>query len=421
MANFGQYRETNRQIIGKFAGVLSLNNNTMAKCYLKLDKRRALRDGTYPVKIVVTGSSKELRLDTGVSVKEDGWNPSTRNAVNRRTASLLSTLLTRTESTVLDLRERGVFDKLTTAQLRKALTAEGPASPQRTFLEVCEQFLHLKTGKRTREIYEATMKKVTAFDPEVTMEGITPNWLREFSVFLGGSVNGRAIHLRNIRAVCNYALDEELTQNYPFRKFKIPREETRKRSLPVDDLRALIALDDLTPQEEEYRDMFLLIFYLVGINIADLAALTHDSLVDGRIEYRRAKTGRLYSIKVEPEAQAIIDKYQGEQHLLSPFDRYSSYRDYNHRLNDALKKLGPVNGKHRNGVLTREPINPELSTYWARHSWATIAASLDIPNETIAAALGHSYGNKVTAIYINFDAKKIDRANRQVINHLKSK
>ena len=393
----------------------------MAKCYLKLDTRRALKDGTYPVKIVVTGNSKELRLDTGVSVKEDGWNPTTRNAVNRRTASLLSTLLTRTESTVLDLRERGLFDKLTTAQLRKALTAEVPASPQRTFLEVCEQFLHLKTGKRTREIYEATMKKVTAFDPEVTMEGIAPNWLREFSVFLGGSVNGRAIHLRNIRAVCNYALDEELTQNYPFRKFKIPREETRKRSLPVDDLRALMALDDLTPQEEEYRDMFLLIFYLVGINIADLAALTHDSLVDGRIEYRRAKTGRLYSIKVEPEAQAVIDKYQGEQHLLSPFDRYSSYRDYNHRLNDALKKLGPVNGKHRNGVLTREPINPELSTYWARHSWATIAASLDIPNETIAAALGHSYGNKVTAIYINFDAKKIDRANRQVINHLKSK
>ena len=393
----------------------------MAKCYLKLDTRRALKDGTYPVKIVVTGNSKELRLDTGVSVKEDGWNPTTRNAVNRRTASLLSTLLTRTESTVLDLRECGMFDKMTTAQLRKALTAEGPASPQRTFLEVCEQFLRLKTGKRTREIYEATMKKVTAFDPEVTMEGITPNWLREFSVFLGGSVNGRAIHLRNIRAVCNYAIDEELTQNYPFRKFKIPREETRKRSLPVDDLRALMALDDLTPQEEEYRDMFLLIFYLVGINIADLAALTHDSLVDGRIEYRRAKTGRLYSIKVEPEAQAIIDKYQGEQHLLSPFDRYSSYRDYNHRLNDALKKLGPVNGKHRNGVLTREPINPELSTYWARHSWATIAASLDIPNETIAAALGHSYGNKVTAIYINFDAKKIDRANRQVINHLKSK
>ena len=390
----------------------------MAKCYLKLDTRRALKDGTYPVKIVVTGNKKEVRVDTGVSVKEDGWNTSTRNAVNRRTASLLSTLLTRAESVILDLRERGMFDKMTTTQLRKALTAEGPASPQTTFLEVCEQFLRLKTGKRTREIYETTMKKVKVFAPDATMEDITPNWLREFSVFLGGAVNGRAIHLRNIRAVCNYALDEELTQNYPFRKFKIPREETRKRSLPMDDLRSIIALDDLTPQEEEYRDMFLLIFYLIGINIADLAALTHDSLVDGRIEYRRAKTGRLYSIKVEPEAQAILDKYAGEQHLLSPFDRYRNYRDYNHRLNDALKKIGPVNGKHRNGVPTREPINPELSTYWARHSWATIAASLDVPNETIAAALGHSFGNRTTAIYIDFNLRKVDEANRKVLDSL---
>ena len=395
----------------------------MAKCYLKLDTRRALKDGTYPVKVIVTGAGKELRLDTGISTPADQWNPTTRNVANRKGAAVLTAILTRIQSTVLDLRERGRFDKLTTAQLRQVLTSEEPVlSPETTFLQVAEQFLGTRSGRRTRELYEVTMKKVREFDEKVSIEGIRPNWLREFEVFLGGSVNGRAIHLRNIRAICNYALDEEITQNYPFRKFKIQREETRKRSMAVGQLRAFMDLDGLTPQEEEYRDMFLLIIYLVGINIADLAALTHDSLIDGRIEYRRAKTGRLYNIKVEPEAQAIIDKYQGEQHLLSPFDRYQNYRDYNHRLNDALKKMGPVTGeKYRNGVKKRKPINPDASTYWARHSWATMAAELDIPNETIAAALGHSYGNKVTAIYINFDTKKIDQANRQVINYLKSK
>lgn len=55
--------------------------------------------------------------------------------------------------------------------------------------------------------------------------------------------------------------------------------------------------------------------------------------------------------------------------------------------------------------------------HYARHSWATIAASLDIPKETIAAALGHG-GNSVTDIYINFDQKKIDEANRKVIDYL---
>ena len=69
----------------------------------------------------------------------------------------------------------------------------------------------------------------------------------------------------------------------------------------------------------------------------------------------------------------------------------------------------------KRGKKTFEPEFPGITTYWARHSWATIAASLDIPKETIAAALGHG-GNTVTDIYIDFDRAKIDRANRMVID-----
>ena len=54
--------------------------------------------------------------------------------------------------------------------------------------------------------------------------------------------------------------------------------------------------------------------------------------------------------------------------------------------------------------------------YIARHTWATVAASLDIPKETISEALGHSIGSEVTSIYINFDRKKVDEANRKVID-----
>ena len=72
-------------------------------------------------------------------------------------------------------------------------------------------------------------------------------------------------------------------------------------------------------------------------------------------------------------------------------------------------------GKH--GKKYREPLYPQLTMYWARHTWATIAASLDIPKETIAAALGHG-GNTVTDIYIDFDQKKVDEANRKVIDHV---
>lgn len=391
----------------------------MAIAYLKLDKRRALKDGTYPVKIAVRRT--HLLIDTGYSFKEKEWNQVVGNTIRKREANLLATRLAQVVNTIMELRENGEYGKLTEAELRDRIINDRPSRHFAYFLDVCEAFLKTKDGVRTKELYRETMKKVEDFDDGVTLDEIKPNWLREFEVYLGGSVNGRAIHLRNIRAVFNYALDEELTQNYPFRKFKIRRQETRKRSLPVEDLRALIALDDLTKQEEEYRDMFMLIFYLIGINAVDLSRLTHKSVVHGRIEYRRAKTGKLYSIKIEPEAKAIIEKYKGKKKLLAPFERYANYRDYTHRLDDAMKKLGPACGKYRNGVLKREPINPSLSTYWARHSWATVAASLDLPNETIAAALGHSYGNKTTAIYINFDERKIDVANRAVIDHLNEK
>ncbi len=68
-------------------------------------------------------------------------------------------------------------------------------------------------------------------------------------------------------------------------------------------------------------------------------------------------------------------------------------------------------------MLTWTPIFPKISTYWARHTWATIASELDIPKETIAAALGHG-GNTVTDIYIDFDQKKVDEANRKIIAYL---
>lgn len=161
-------------------------------------------------------------------------------------------------------------------------------------------------------------------------------------------VNSRAMHLRNLRNVINFAIDDGITQNYAFRNFHIPTEETAMRVVPIDKLRLMMGLQ-LNKTDSEYRDMFLLIIYLVGINMKDLANLTPANYIDGRIEYRRAKTGKLYSIKVEPEAAEIIERYKGKKHLLSPFDRYKSHTNYLIHLNEGLRRIGPIevdaNGK----------------------------------------------------------------------------
>lgn len=286
------------------------------------------------------------------------------------------------------------------------------------FVSHFQRFIDGKTNKGTKSVYKHTLDKMRAFDSDVdkkSFEEIDLKWLTDFENFcaLTASKNARNIHLRNIRAVFNNAIDYEITTAYPFRRFKIRPEATRKRSLSVEELRRLFDYP-VEPYAEIYRDCFKLIFMLCGINTVDLHGLKAITK-DGRIEYKRAKTHRLYSIKVEPEAMEIVQKYQGTTGLLCIADRWSDSRNFRHQLNKALQRIGEVERKGRGGKKIITSAFPEISSYWARHTWATIAASLDIPKDTIAAALGHG-GNTVTDIYIDFDQRKVDEANRRVLD-----
>lgn len=283
-----------------------------------------------------------------------------------------------------------------------------------------QRFINGKTNKGTKGVYKHTLDKIRSFDPDVdkkSFEDITLKWLTDFEAFCArtASKNARNIHLRNIRAVFNNAIDFDVTTAYPFRRFKIRPETTRKRSLSVEELRKLFDYP-VEPYAELYREMFKLIFMLIGINSIDLWALKSVTR-DGRIEYKRAKTGRLYSIKVEPEAMEIIKKYEGENGLLCIADRWSDSRNFRHQCNKALQKIGQVERKGRGGkkIITAE--FEGLTTYYARHSWATIAYNdLQISKDIIAQALGHSGSDTVTDIYLNKDPKLVDEANRRVLD-----
>ena len=289
--------------------------------------------------------------------------------------------------------------------------------PEGNFTAYFQNFIDGKENKGTKGVYKHTLDKIRSFDPDVDMkrfEDIDLKWLTDFETFCAktASKNARNIHLRNIRAVFNNAIDYEITSAYPFRRFKIRPEVTRKRSLTVDELRKLFDYP-IEEYAEIYRDMF--IFFLVGINTVDLHGLKEITR-DGRIEYKRAKTHRLYSIKVEPEALEIIEKYQGNNGLLCIADRWSDSRNFRHQLNKALQRIGEVERQGRGGKKVVTSAFPELSSYWARHTWATIAYEIGIPKDVIAQALGHSDGHDVTNIYIREDVRKVDEANRRVLD-----
>lgn len=328
----------------------------------------------------------------------------------------------------MKLASEGLLDAINVAQLKDAILGKEPKkADENSFASAFRKFVALKNRPGTKGVYEQTLAKLNAFCPDfesLAYEDITKGWLMDFDAFLAKtspSRNARNIHLRNIRAVFNYAIDEEYTTLYPFRRFKIRAEETRKRSLSAEQLRLL---RDYPCEEHQakYRDIFMLMFYLLGINPVDLLQAKKTDVVDGRLEYRRAKTGKLYSVKIEPEAQAIIERYAGEgKYLLNVADRYGNYQDFLHRMNRELKRIGPMKRSGRGGRKSIEPLLPGSSAYWARHSWATIAYTLDVPKETISEALGHEIGSRVTSIYIAFDRRKVDAANRKVIDYVLGK
>lgn len=285
-------------------------------------------------------------------------------------------------------------------------------------------FIDTKKGG-TKRVYEHTWSRVKAYIEQrtgnsvanLTFKNVNLGWLERFEAYLAetASKNARNIHLRNIRAVFNYALDHEMDIPYPFRRFKIRPEETRKRALHVEDLRELIAMET-EDYAELYRDMFVLSFMLIGINMADLYNI--ERIENGRIEYRRAKTHRLYSIKVEPEAMAIIERWRGRDALLCIADRWTDHRNFVHQCNLALKKLGMTYTGKR-GAREGEPRWPDLSTYWARHTWSTIAYNkCKIPKDVISQALGHASGSKTTEIYLDKDQSLVDEANRRVLDYV---
>lgn len=400
----------------------------MAKEKIILDKRRRKGDGTYPVKIYVW-NRREILISTNYSAKEENFkdgeftkkeeNSRSKNAALRNMLSAVVNEMIVLESS---RKLKGMDDKSLKKHLQSILfnNKEEEEQRQNSFLACLDEFISAKQNEGTKTCYRSTRNKVEEFDVDCTFEEIDKKWLERFERWMinsGLKVNAYALHLRNIRAVFNYALDNEYTTSYPFRKFKIKKEETRKRSLTVEQLRLLMEYE-CEEYQRRYRDMFVLMFYLIGINAVDLFMAKPDSVINGRLEYKRAKTGKLYSVKIEPEAMEIIDRYRGNQYLLNIMDEYKDYKNFLHRMGIALKEIGEMKRVGRGGKKVRTPVFPEISSYWSRHTWATIAAELDVPKETISEALGHSIGSEVTSIYIKFDRKKVDEANRKVIDYV---
>ena len=380
----------------------------MAKISLILDKRRAHKDGTFPVCLKFTNVNTAALYLTPYRLQASQWrngrviNHERAVEMNHRLHQLVLQATEAMESSC------GFVNRLQAVTIRDKVVRVLEGGDTALVMPTFEKFVSMKSKPSTIDSFQytaATLQKYCNLD-SLAFDDITVEWLTKWEQWLLERVkrNTCAIHLENLRAVVNFAVAEELTQTYSFRRFRIKRETSQHRCLSLQDMRKLWSMNPQDPYQAWYLDTFRLSFALCGMNIADIYALRPSNIVNGRIEVNRQKTGVFLSIPITKEAQEIIARMRGREHLVNIADRYKNHKDFLSRCNRGLDKLWP-----------------ELTTYYARHTWATLMAELGAPIEVIGLGLGHQYGSPVTNIYVRHDLKRLDKAHAKVMEAVTKK
>ena len=380
----------------------------MATLKLVLVNEHANQDGKYPIKLRFSANSKRADVNLNVFVSEENWHEKEMTILSTEPKfkvknKLIQDEFEKGEEFMKNLSNKGRL--VNDAKALRDLFTQKEKSIM--FMDRLYEFAQTKTGK-TKETYLGTWNKLKTYtDKDIYFDDITPSWLAKFEAHCikeGNKVNTRGIHFRNMRKIFNDAIDDRVISAdiYPFRRFKIKKEETDKRALTIEEFKKVMAYKGIK-QEEWARDVFMLSFYLMGINMKDLFYLTE--IDNGYINFKRFKSGRLYNIKVEPEAMELIEKYKGETLLLNFSDTIVHDENFRKKVNDYL------------ATIAKDLEIRHFTTYSARHSWGTYAGELDIPKSTISHALGHAAETQSTTdIYIKFNHKKVEKANRDVID-----
>ena len=192
--------------------------------------------------------------------------------------------------------------------------------------------------------------------------------------------------------------------------------KTRKRAIDKDDIQRLIDLEITEGHKTEYqrlaRDLFLFSYFTAGMNFGDIARLRYKDIVKGRVNYSRHKTQKLLSFQLVPNAMQILEKYgtagHGEDYIFPILNRHehTTPQQIFNRLHKVLRKI------NRELKVLGEMIGLEmpLTTYVARHTYATVLKRSGVSVALISESLGHS-DLSTTQIYLDsFENSQIDAA-----------
>ena len=398
------------------------------------------QDGTYNIKVRVTQNQKKRYLATPWFVTKDDLTRSMK-LKNQKYIDLTDDLI-RTYRNKCD----NLGTKIKAMSVDEVVTyIEKPQETERWDLDIVQYTRdHIKRLQETghdgnAQSYKVAINSLVKFlgREKVSISEITVNLLKSWvdwilkqdRVKLGFAPHN---YLSKLRAIHNMAKKEFNDEgagiiripNSPFSHIDLPKEPVpEKRALTIEQMKKILDLPYITsPYHNTNRynfalDLFILSFALVGMNLVDLYYC--ECCTDGRITYDRIKTKNRradharISIKIQPEIQALVDKYRDPtgKRMFKFYKMYASMTTIHKAVGAGLKKIAEAIGLD------------ELDFYAARHTWATIAQNdAGVDKWTVHTSLNHvDDETKITDTYIRKSWDPIDKANRKVLNLVKIK
>lgn len=397
-------------------------------CY----KYKPLKDGTLPLMLRVTKDRKRKYVSLGLSLHEKFWDfekgKPKRNCPNKEQIERLIAAKT-AEYNDLIVEMTSQQREYTVETLVSHFYNQVRCA---TVVELYDKLIDdMKRGGKLGNagVYKysrTSLLKFTGQRLQIPFSDIDAVWLRRYENWLRTSGCGDTTIsqlFRTLRSVFNKAVELQLVKRdyYPFDTYKVSKFDTRtkKRAITKEDVRKVIALDlsQGYPSERLARDIFVFSYFGAGINFADIALLKYGNVRDGRVQYVRKKTGKPINFLLTEEMRNIIAKYQqqgqtDEDYIFPILDR-RVHRTEQQRYDRTHKVLTNTNRWLRK-IGQRVGIE-HLTTYVARHTFATVLKRSGVSVALISESLGHS-DLSTTQIYLDsFENSQIDAAMQNLL------
>ena len=390
-------------------------------------KYKTLSNGEHPLMLRIYKNGKRKLESIGISVHPDWWDISkncpkkgcpNKELINKIIADKIA------EYNKQALEFKAEQKEFTAASLIESKQSKLQLKTIREFYtQLIKEFKETEqVGNRL--IYKNSFNSLKAYTNnklDIYFSDIDVEWLKAYEKWQrkrGNKETTISLQFRTLRSAYNKAIDAKAANQkyYPFDEYKVSKfnTKTRKRAITKEEVMKIITTETINATKLRVltRDVFTFAYLSGGISFVDIANLTSNNIYRGRLRYSRQKTHQDINIKLREQAKEIIEKYayhRKKATYLFPILNAQSHKTAMQKQNRIHKVLGQINGELK--VLASELQNDaDMTTYVARHSFASILKNYGVNVSLISEMLGHT-DLKTTQIYLDsFENDQIDEA-----------